>query len=115
MATYVEQQDRELKKLLDSMREALVRITPTSPDKKQQIVQVEMIAQQIRSTREAFSLELRSLGDEEARSYKVLLDDKMKQFRSLCNELEWKKSEMTREQFTKGGELVSAFFAFLGE
>eukprot|EP00386_Alphamonas_edax_P016160 GDKI01049369.1.p1 GENE.GDKI01049369.1~~GDKI01049369.1.p1 ORF type:complete len:255 (+),score=71.97 GDKI01049369.1:147-911(+) len=97
----IDQQHKEITHLLDGMRDLLKQIghmKPGNAQRKALIQQCEFTARQIRTTREAYMLELRSLPPEEAKSYHANLDDLMRDFKNLTNELEWKKNEMSKDQ-----------------
>ncbi|CEM11002.1 unnamed protein product [Vitrella brassicaformis CCMP3155] len=98
-----EGQSRELLKLLDELRDAIESVSQADKSQRRSRIQdCDFIAQQVRTAREAYQLEMRSLAPEDARQHKANLDERMRDFKMLLNQLEWKKNELDREQLTGG-------------
>eukprot|EP00914_Ancora_sagittata_P025806 GHVO01051038.1.p1 GENE.GHVO01051038.1~~GHVO01051038.1.p1 ORF type:complete len:218 (+),score=36.81 GHVO01051038.1:37-690(+) len=93
--------NNEIDTLLDEFRRTLKSITTfESSDRNAKINECQHIVQQLRTAKEAYVLELRSLAVENRGNYEQQLRDRLAIFKGLASELEYKKTELDRSQIT---------------
>ncbi|KAF8822895.1 hypothetical protein IE077_002230 [Cardiosporidium cionae] len=100
----------DLNSLLDELKSSLNSFKHLSVgEKKKQILYSAKVAQQIRTTKEAILIEIRSMNTDEADVYTQKLKDATGVYLNLMGDLEWRKSEMRRdrvlEQAEQGGDV----------
>eukprot|EP01068_Selenidium_serpulae_P010300 Selendium_serpulae@DN5426_c0_g1_i1.p2 len=99
MYSDVEAQGLEIDSLLQELRNALKQVKSfNAADRTSRLQACARIAQQIRTCKEAFVLELRALPPEEMQTHKAALVERMNIFKQLLHEYEAKKSEISRDQ-----------------
>jgi len=100
--TDVENQACELDTLLQEFRQALKKVNTFNPNERPKRLQrCALIAQQIRTAKDAYVLELRALPKEEVPNYKSALEEKLIVFKNLLVEYEYKKSQINKEQLVQ--------------
>lgn len=99
MYSDVDAQGLEIDSLLQDLRAALKQVkTFNAAERKSRLQNCAQIAQQIRTCKEAYVLELRGLPPEEMASHKAALVERMTVFKQLLLEYEAKKSEINKDQ-----------------
>jgi len=104
MATYtdVENQANELDLLLQEFRVALKKVTTFDPNERPKRLQrCAFIAQQIRTAKDSYVLELRALPKTEVGPHKLALEEKLGVFKSLLVEYEYKKGQIDKNQLVQ--------------
>eukprot|EP01066_Platyproteum_vivax_P020964 Platyproteum_vivax@DN8917_c0_g1_i1.p1 len=101
MYSDAEAQGQEIDHLLDDLKGALKRIkTFNTEERRERLNDCMSIIQQLRTAREAYMLELRSVSEEELPAHQSALNERMNVFKQLLQEYEFKKSEINKEELT---------------
>eukprot|EP00920_Eleutheroschizon_duboscqi_P022360 GHVT01054153.1.p1 GENE.GHVT01054153.1~~GHVT01054153.1.p1 ORF type:complete len:235 (-),score=23.50 GHVT01054153.1:5714-6418(-) len=100
----VEAMGKEIANLLNEFRRLLQELqantSSSSPERRQTLAAIHRVVQQVRTTKEAYQLELRGVPPENRGLLKEKLHVLLSDFQSLMTEYEWQRSQLTREALT---------------